>query len=261
MILIPEGGGMRLESHATVQTPGTTLSRLDSELSNILHGKNFENDDKKWLAYQEILERYLQKKGLYQTIAPETPKRLEQMKIDKEVAEKEKQREEENFDVSVLLHGVKKTYRSQCKQLAEFIKRSSNIGWTSSGRVVIDGVEMPDSNVVDLLNDAARYRKTSAVPHGRAQLASALRRAGVPRKLIGNQQFWDDADISAINLSAQNIASSSPKDTSKVQASPSSSDSSSTYASPSLTNKNSNNNNTNKDSNTIRAIWHSWRPS
>ena len=215
MILIPEGNAMRLESHATVQTPGNELSRLDSELSNILHAKNFESEEKKWLAYQQILEKYLQRNGVYGSMIGETPKQVELKKIVQEEEKKEEKRMQENVDISVLLQSVRKTYRSQSGQLAEFIQRSSNVSWTKSGRVVIDGVEMPDSNIVDLINDAVRYRKTSAVPNGRAQLASALRKAGVPRKLIGNQHFWEDANVSAINLSAPNVASSSPKDTSK----------------------------------------------
>lgn len=215
MILIPEGGGMRLESHPTVQTPGNPLSRLDSELSGILHAKNFENEEKKWLAYQQILEKYLQKNGVYGSVASETPKQFEQKKIVQEEEKEEDKRKQENFDISALLQNVRKTYRSQSKQLAEFIQRTSNVRWTKSGRVVIDGVEMPDSNIVDLINDATRFRKTSAIPNGRAQLATALRKAGVPRKLIGNKHFWDDANLSAINLSTHNVASSSPKDTIK----------------------------------------------
>lgn len=153
----------------------------------------------------------------------------------------------ENFDVSVVLRSVKKTYRSQYRQLAEFIRRSSNVSWTESGRVVIDGVEMPDSNIVDLINDAARYRKTSAVPNGRAQLASAFRRADVPRKLIGNRHFWDDADVSSINLSDPDVSSSNPKDTSKPGPSTSL---------RALASKNINNNNNDNH----RKTWLSWRP-
>lgn len=56
---------MRLETHATVQTPGNAQSRLDSELSGILHSKSFQNESEKWLAYQGILEKYLQNRGVF----------------------------------------------------------------------------------------------------------------------------------------------------------------------------------------------------
>lgn len=209
MILIPEGNAMRMETHATVQTPGNASSRLDSELSHILHSNSFKNESEKWLAYQDILEKYLQKK---KGSSGDTQSRDD---VQSQIDEEEKQRQHD-FDISVMLQSVKKTYRDQAKQLANFIERSSNIQWTKSGRVVIDNVELPNSNIADLLNDAARYRVTSAVPNGRAELSVALRKAGVPRKLIGNKRFWEDGELSQMNITDGNIvATSSPKDTSK----------------------------------------------
>lgn len=146
MILVPEGNALRFESNPTVQTRGDPLGRLDSELSSILYSKNFANESEKWLAYQQILERYLQKKGVFDT--PET------YKADKVQEADEEKEKISNFDTSVMLQSVAKSYRSKAKELADFIKRTKNISWTRKGRVVINDVELPDTNIRDLLNDA-----------------------------------------------------------------------------------------------------------
>lgn len=231
---------MRLETHATVQTPGYAQSRLDSELSGILHSKSFQNESEKWLAYQGILEKYLQNRGVF--------KAREQIRPPEDVDsqfEEEEAKKKEEFDMSLMLQSVKKTYRSKARQLADFIKRSSNIAWTKSGRLVIDGVELPDSNINLLINDAMRYRSKSRVPNARAQLSAALRKAGVSQKLIGNRNFWEDGETSQLNITGGNVAAtSSPKQTSKNTTPPSSTTEPSTS---------SNQNNHNR-------TWFAWRP-
>lgn len=207
MVLVPEGKAFRLDSHPTVQTPGDPVSRLDSELSAILYSKKFSNDSEKWLAYQQILEKYLEKKGVFKL--PE----VTQPSSNDDVKEKKN-----TLDTSVMLHGVAQSYRSKAKQLAEFIDRSSNIRWTEKGRLVIDNVELPHSNIVDLLNDAVRERKTHAPPNGRAQLSAALRKAGVPRKFIGNAAFWTEGEPSPNSSSDNFTETSTPKESpNKVQ--------------------------------------------
>lgn len=92
--------------------------------------------------------------------------------------------------------------------------------------MIIDDVELPNSNIRDLLNDAARERKKTSTPNGRAQLSAALRRAGVPKKLIGNNRFWEAGEAS-LNSTAgtpdnstlyqSGLSTSSPKETSQQQ--------------------------------------------
>ena len=208
MVLVPEGKAFRLDSHPTVQTPSDPLGRLDSELSAIHYEKKFNSDAEKWLAYQQILEKYLQKKGVFGSVtASQPPPRDDDAKTEEE--------SKKALDASVMAQSVAKTYRSKAKQLADFIASSSNIGWTDTGRVVIDNVELPNSNMIDLLNDAVRERKSHAPPNGRAQLSNALRKAGVPQKLIGNPAFWNEGETSP-NNSRENFAA----ETSTPQESP-----------------------------------------
>ena len=64
MVLIPheniqEISGRQQAPMKTVQTPGTALTRLDSELSEILNSNVYANERKKWIAYNQVLQRYL----------------------------------------------------------------------------------------------------------------------------------------------------------------------------------------------------------
>lgn len=194
MVLVPEGNALRFETHPTVQTPGDPLSRLDTDLSRILHSKDFKNESEKWLAYQQLLERYLQKRGVFKE--PET------WKEDPDATADQEEKKKEVLNMSVMLQSVAQSYRSKARRLAEFISKTSNIRWTPEGRVVIDNVVLPNSNIADLLNYATRERKTVAAPNGDAQLSAALQRAGVSKNLIGNPKFWSIGQISPNNSSS-----------------------------------------------------------
>ena len=43
----------------TVQTPGTVSSRLDSEMRDILESNKFQDDREKSIAYEQILQHFL----------------------------------------------------------------------------------------------------------------------------------------------------------------------------------------------------------
>ena len=42
----------------TVQTPGTVLTRLDTEMSDILHSEDQRSDFDKWNDYRRVLDIY-----------------------------------------------------------------------------------------------------------------------------------------------------------------------------------------------------------
>mgnify|MGYP006961462314 CR=1 FL=1 len=64
MVLIPEEKVEQLthvlnNNNKTIQTPGTTLSRLDEEMREILNSSKFADEREKCKAYLHILQRYL----------------------------------------------------------------------------------------------------------------------------------------------------------------------------------------------------------
>lgn len=223
MVLIPEESAKRFQQllnlPPTVQTPGTPLTRLDREMSEISASSKFKDEREKWSSYQEVLERYLRKKN------PDTVVKPPDDGLGKTEAEKEK-----DLNVEIILQNVAKTHRDGAKQLLHFIDKTSNVTWNRDGRLVIDGTELPNSNIASLINDAARKRKNKRgrPPNGRAQLSLALQRAGVPKDLISNNEFWDaaaeislhDSQIAVSTSSPRSASTSSPKQSPTKQITP-----------------------------------------
>lgn len=210
MILVPEENAKRFQQllnlPPTVQTRGTALTRLDREMSEISNSNSFRDDREKWASYQNVLEQYLRKKN------PEKP-------VEKdEGIEKTEEEKEKNLRVEAILQGVSKTFRSRAKQILEFVDKTSNIRYTDKGKLVIDDVELPDSNITMLVNCAASNRKSKA-PNGMAQFSSALQRAGVPKEFIGNKSFFSDEALndSATNLNSSRSASNSPQSDTSIK--------------------------------------------
>ena len=57
--------------------------------------------------------------------------------------------------------------------------------WDKNGVVSIDGEKIPNSNIVDLVNDWMRARKREK-PIGRGDFAKFLQQIQMPREFIGN---------------------------------------------------------------------------
>jgi hypothetical protein len=74
--------------------------------------------------------------------------------------------------------------------LMNILGRSAHIHWDERGVVAIGGNIIPGSNIVDLLNDVLRDRRSSA-PIGWEQFARLLAFLNVPREFIHNSQRWD----------------------------------------------------------------------
>lgn len=134
--------------------------------------------------------------------------RTKKKKKETEKTPAEEEADEGPLKFDAILHGVAKTYRSKSKALLEFMANTSNIRWDEKGKLTIDNVVLPHSNIAELVNDAARdTKKRRQAPNGRTQLSQALQRAGVPKNLIGSRNFWNAAD-SSLNHSRVLAASS-----------------------------------------------------
>lgn len=191
MVLIPEDAvgkiqhGVVREVNAldSVQTPGTILSRLDNEMSEILRSVTPQNEREKWKLYQQVLQRYQfftedSRHGI--TDGNGVP------------IEKNNEASDRTGD-STIIETVPKRYKKQAQQLLNYLqtKSSSTLTWDNNGVVSINGEKIRDSNIIDLVNDAMRARKTvSAI--GRVQFSRELQRIGVPREFVGNPHLWSE---------------------------------------------------------------------
>ena len=75
-----------------------------------------------------------------------------------------------------------KTMQGKARRLMEHLKR--DIAWTARGELIHEGVPVAGSNVVDLVNDLLRKRKTD--PTGWQPFARQLRAMNLPMELVGN---------------------------------------------------------------------------
>ena len=83
---------------------------------------------------------------------------------------------------AVVVDTVPKTMQGKARRLMERLKR--NMSWTASGELIHEGVPVAGSNVVDLVNDLLRKRKTD--PTGWQPFARQLRAMNLPMELVGN---------------------------------------------------------------------------
>ena len=77
---------------------------------------------------------------------------------------------------------VPKTMQGKARRLMERMKR--NMSWTARSELIHEGVPIAGSNVVDLVNDVLRKRKTN--PTGWQPFARQLRAMNLPMELVGN---------------------------------------------------------------------------
>lgn len=191
MVLIPEDAIEKIQQGIvrgvndlnSVQTPGTTLSRLDNEMSEILKSVTPENEREKWKLYQQVLQRYqffTEDSRHGNTVDSGLP-------IEKNNAASDRTGD------STIIETVPKRYKKQAQQLLNYLQAKSNgtLTWDNNGLVSINGEKIRDSNIIDLVNDAMRERK-SVNAIGRAQFSRELQRIGVPREFVGNPRLWNE---------------------------------------------------------------------
>ena len=82
---------------------------------------------------------------------------------------------------ATVLATVPRTMQAKASRLMEHLKR--DIAWTARGELIHEGMPVVGSNVVDLVNDLLRKRKTA--PTG-WQTFAQLRAINLPMTLVGN---------------------------------------------------------------------------
>ena len=88
-----------------------------------------------------------------------------------------------------VVSGVPKVYQQKAAALMKRIKEHPDLSWNERGELVIRGEPVMGTNMVDLVGDLVRRRK-SFEPHGWQRLARALHDTNVPQDLIGHRERW-----------------------------------------------------------------------
>lgn len=185
LILVPHDTLSRLHEKPIGRTQDDVMGDLDLEMKNILLKK--AQDSEKWKMYNQTLQRFLhyaneQRKPV--TIAlPSLPN------------EEQTSRSEEDNDnmLARLTSLVPQKFKHNASSLYDFLvsKQSrSFIEWDSFGHVKIADSQIPQSNIIEMISDAVRNRK-SAQASGWEAFATVLKKINVPLDLIGNSQYRD----------------------------------------------------------------------
>ena len=149
------------------------LSVLDSDMKSILERADM-SDEEKVQAYNQTLQKY-----------------LEYQRPDVKAVEISRQQNKPKVDVEQdVMRTIPKSMRGKALSLIDRIKENPETSWNDRGEFVYRGQVVSGTNMVDLINDVLRHRKTFN-PRGRYDFARALRDSHVPQEMIGNSQVWN----------------------------------------------------------------------
>lgn len=195
MILVEPSVIERLKTKES--TPEDSLSRIDREMQKIMRSKL--EDREKWTLYLQTLQRYLHFTG--EERQPIKLPILEQQDIEykddphKAPLVKQESIIEKNVDKfnrsavytnTHLMRIVPKNLKKKGELLVRtLLENNEKIRWNDSGVVFVDNKSIPNSNILDLVNDVLRQLKRPK-PIGWEEFAKALKEIGTPLSCIGN---------------------------------------------------------------------------
>ena len=85
-----------------------------------------------------------------------------------------------------ILEKIPITKRPAAQKLIQHIEQQENLGVGIDNRLYIDGVPIPNSNILDIIDNLSRDRKTVTAPGAKELLQAAV---NLPNSAIGNRQL------------------------------------------------------------------------
>lgn len=164
-----------------------SVSDLDREMNNVLNSS--QNEHEKVKGYQQVLQRYLTRKRQYDgEMFPETIENRKQRYDSEKTTDSTDAFEDRILDV------VPPTLQRKARGLINHLKQLAKLKWNEKGEMIYKDQTIRGSNVIDLINDTLRARKSTRSPRGWDVFTEVLKESNVPRELIGNKERWDDID-------------------------------------------------------------------
>ena len=153
-------------------TRDNNMLDLESDMHGVLHNPELE-DRTKWTQYQQLMQRN-------QFFQDELRKPAEIPIIEQPVSTSHRFEEE-------ILGALPKVYKTKGELLFKRLCGSEVVTWDKNGKVSINGAAIEESNIVDLVCDAVRLKKSGGAV-GWKPFTEALCQINVPQELIGNIQ-------------------------------------------------------------------------
>ena len=163
----------------------SSLSSLDQTMEAILQNPSVGDDYTKAQHYSQALQRYLRQADQYRErpLGKVTVKEIESVedaKSDKDVSQI-KQLLRGTLPPSLIRGGT---------TLAETLADLPEVNWDDKLQLIVDGKTVENSNIVDLLSDLGRKKKTSKPPKGMNELLTVFKERNIARSLIPNEARW-----------------------------------------------------------------------
>ena len=190
MVLIPEElvSLLRERQQETVSPVTKNLVSLKDHMGDILERQDLRPDEKAKLygqafqRYQNVREQRENKPVTVQIVPTKSESNSSPTTVKKEV-----KGEIPADQVSTeIIQSVPKTLKNRAELLMQKLKqRGDVINWNDRGELVYNGKDVRGSNMLDLVNDVLRNRKSST-PQGWEYFARGLAHMNIPNELIHN---------------------------------------------------------------------------
>ena len=181
MVLVPEDVLNRYEQKQKIETSPLVsgMIRQDTDMSGILENENLTDAEKQKL-YNARMEDYL-------NLRKQKDDQIPTVRVNQNGEAKGKQAGDEG----VISH-LPATLRPKAAALLKRLRANPEvISWDEAGKVKVDGTEIVNSNISDLVSDAVRARK-SFNPTGARRFFQGLAKLNVPRDIAGNNKRWEE---------------------------------------------------------------------
>ena len=195
MILVPEDVYVRFEQKQKIESSPLVRNMInaDREMANVLQQTDMPDSEKQKLYYTN-LERYM---NLQQQKDNEIPT-VRLTTNGKSNVEENPTQEMAPLPDSDIIDSMPKTKRQKASAILNRLKtRPDIVSWDESGRVTLNGVKVPESNISDLVSDAVRGRKHFN-PVGSKEFFSVLSKLNMPKDLVRNEERWKQAETGSV---------------------------------------------------------------
>lgn len=163
-------------SSSVGKVAGDTVSELDREMTRLLNNKSLGDQDK-WEQYQQVLQRYLH-------FATQKRKPIQLPVVEMDV--NDDRQTNSVLGNEQIVETFTKNYKKDARNFLKFLDGKKDlISWDDDGVVYIHREKIPHSNIIDLLHDVIRVRK-SIQPPGWEQLLQILKEINIPNEFVTN---------------------------------------------------------------------------
>ena len=160
----------------------TSLSSLDRTMQDVLQNHTPGDDYVKAQLYSQALQRYLRQADQYRE------KPLGKVTLnDNVLAAKAKPERDVSHIKSLLEATLPESLIRGGTLLADNMDALPGVSWDDKLQLIVDGKTVQNSNILALLSDLARKKKTSKPPKGMDELLGVLKERNFPRLLIPNE--------------------------------------------------------------------------